>query len=209
MKIAVIGANGQAGKRIVAEAVSRGLDVTAVVRSDNHTVAKNVIPKDVFALTATDLADFDAVVSALAFWTSDTVAQHTTALMHLADLLKGKATRLLVVGGAGSLYTDASQTTQLVDTPDFPEEYKLVASNMAKGLAALRQYDDVQWTYISPAAEFVADGAKTGKYRLAGEVFTVNAKGESTISYADYAAALVDELVNGKHLHARISVLGE
>ncbi|MFZ7230722.1 NAD(P)-dependent oxidoreductase [Avibacterium avium] len=115
--------------------------------------------------------------------------------------------RLLVVGGAGSLYTDASLAVQLADTPDFPAEYKPLAQAMAQALAELRKRDDVQWTYLSPAAEFDPEGAKTGTCRLAGEVFTVNEKGESYVSYADYAIAMIDEALNGKHIRERISVL--
>ena len=80
---------------------------------------------------------------------------------------------------------------------------------MAKALSELRENKDVKWTYISPAAEFVADGERTGEYILAGKEFTLNSKGESVISYADYAIAFVDEAVSGNHIQERISVLGK
>ena len=121
--------------------------------------------------------------------------------------MANKNTRLLVVGGAGSLYTDESLTTQLFTTPDFPADYLPIATNMAKGLEVLRKRNDVKWTYISPAAEFVYDAERKGEYQLAGEVFTVNTKGESKISYADYAIAMVDEAEKGNHINQRISVL--
>ena len=103
MKIAVVCANGKAGQLIVKEAVDRGLDVTAVVKGDNKSAAQNVIVKDLFDLTAADLADFDAVVDAFGAWTPETLPQHSTSLAHLCDILSGTDTRLLVVGGAGSL----------------------------------------------------------------------------------------------------------
>lgn len=78
---------------------------------------------------------------------------------------------------------------------------------MAKALAELRQRSDVRWTYLSPAADFQADGARTGSYILGGEELTLNAKGESVISYADYAIAMVDEAVSGNHIQQRISVV--
>lgn len=78
-----------------------------------------------------------------------------------------------------------------------------------KALVDLRKRDDVRWTFISPAAEFIADGERTGEYILAGEVFTLNDKGESKISYADYAIALVDEATEGNHIQERISVLSK
>ncbi len=80
---------------------------------------------------------------------------------------------------------------------------------MAKALGELRRRSDVKWTYISPAADFRADGERTGKYILGGEELTLNAKGESVISYADYAIAMVDEAVNGSHIRQRISVVAD
>lgn len=106
MKIAVICANGKAGQLIVKEAVNRGLDVTAVVRNENKSAAKSVISKDLFDLTTEDLKGFDAVVDAFGAWTPDALPQHSTTLKHLCDILSGTKTRLLVVGGAGSLYVN-------------------------------------------------------------------------------------------------------
>ena len=208
MKIAVVAANGQAGQRIVAEALERGHEVTAVVRGVNKTQTSNVLSKDLFALTKEDLAGFDAVVTAFGAFAPELLPQHETSLTHLADLLAGTDTRLLVVGGAGSLYIDEALTTQLADTSDFPADYRPLAQAMAAGLAKLRHYQQVKWTYISPAADFVADGAKTGEYILAGELFTVNVAGQSQISYADYAVAMLDEIESGQHIQERISVLG-
>ena len=181
MKIAVLAANGKVGSLIVKEAVERGNDVTAIAREENRTVAKNFIKRDILDLTENDLKDFDVVITAFGAWTEDTLPLHKTTLEHLTDILANKNTRLLVVGGAGSLYTDESLTTQLFTTPDFPADYLPIATNMAKGLEVLRKRNDVKWTYISPAAEFVYDAERKGEYQLAGEVFTVNAEGKSEI----------------------------
>ncbi|MFQ1023286.1 NAD(P)-dependent oxidoreductase [Avibacterium paragallinarum] len=208
MKLAVIAANGKAGCAIVEEAVARGIEVTAIVRNENQSAAQNVLQKDLFDLTREDLSGFDVVVDAFAAWTPETLSLHSRSLAHLCDILADTPVRLLVVGGAGSLYTDESLSTQLIDTPDFPVEYKSLAQSMAKALAELRLRDDVKWTYLSPAANFDPKGERTGHYRLAGEVFTLNDKGESYISYADYAIAMVDEAAKGEHLQKRISVLG-
>lgn len=83
-------------------------------------------------------------------------------------MLSDKPNRLIVVGGAGSLYVDPQHTTRLMDTPDFPDSYKPVAQNMAAGLDALRKRNDVKWTYISPSADFEPDGARTGRYVIGG-----------------------------------------
>ena len=207
MKIAVLAANGKLGSLIVKEAVERGNDVTAIAREENRTVAKNFIKRDILDLTENDLKDFDVVITAFGAWTEDTLPLHKTTLEHLSDILANKNTRLLVVGGAGSLYTDDSLKTQLYQTPDFPASYMPVAVNMSKGLDVLRKRNDVKWTYISPAADFEFDYERKGDYQLAGEVFMVNAKGESKISYADYAIAMVDEAEKGNHINQRISVL--
>ncbi len=154
MKLAVIGANGKAGKLIVKEAVNRGLDVTAVVRGDNTTVAQEVLKKDLFDLTAADLKGFDVVIDAFGAWTEETLPQHSTSLKHLCDILSGTDTRLIVVGGAGSLYVNPEHTVCVADGPDFPDVFKPVAAAMAKALGELRARRDVKWTYISPAGDF-------------------------------------------------------
>ena len=207
MKIAVVCANGKAGQLIVKEALSRGLDVTAVVRGGNRTEASQVIQKDLYDLTAADLKGFDVVVDAFGAWTEDTLPQHSTSLKHLCDILSGTDVRLLVVGGAGSLYVNPEHTAQVMDGPDFPDVFKPLASNMGKALAELRERSDVKWTYVSPAGDFQAEGERTGKYILGGEELTLNARGESVISYADYAIAMVDEAVSGGHIRQRISVV--
>lgn len=209
MKIAVICANGKAGKLIVKEAVNRGLDVTAVVRTENQTEAQNVLQKDLFDLTAADLKDFDVVVDAFGAWTEDTLYQHSTSLKHLCDILSGTDIRLLVVGGAGSLYVNPEHTAVVSDGPDFPPQFLPLAKAQGKAFEELRERNDVKWTFISPAGDFRAEGERTGKYILGGEELALNSKGESVISYADYAIAMIDEAVNGNNIQKRISVVAE
>lgn len=207
MKAAVICANGKAGKLIVKEAVERGLDVTAVVRGENKSAAGKTIVKDLFDLTSEDLEGFDVVVDAFGAWTEDELPKHSSSLKHLCDILSGSQTRLIVVGGAGSLYVNPEHTAQVSDGPGFPDIFKPLAAAMAKALSELRGRSDVRWTYISPAGDFQADGEKTGEYILAGEELVLNEKGESIISYADYAVAMVDEMTKGCHIQERISVV--
>ena len=207
MKLAVVCANGKAGKLIVKEAVSRGLDVTAVVRGENKTEAAKVLTKDLMDLTAADLSGFDVVVDAFGAWTPETLDQHSTTLKHLCDILSGTDTRLLIVGGAGSLYVNPEHTAQVSDGPGFPDAFKPLASAMAKALSELRERKDVKWTYISPAGDFQANGERSGQYILGGEELTLNSKGESIISYADYAIAMIDEATKGEHIQQRISVV--
>lgn len=209
MKIAVAAANGKAAGKIINEAVARGIEVTAFGRKENNTQAQVYIKKDLFDLTAEDLKGFDAVVDAFGAWTEDTLPLHSTSLKHLCDNLSGSDTRLLIVGGAGSLYLNPEHTLCLSDSPDFPDSFKPLAAAMAKGLGEIRERNDVKWTYISPASDFQADGECSGKYILGGEELTLNSEGESIISYADYAIAMLDEIENGNHIQQRISVVRE
>jgi len=207
-KIAVVAADGRVAKKVITEAVNRGFDVTAFGRRDqNETDARNYIKKDIMDLVTEDLKDFDTVVDAFGAWKEETLPFHSTTTNHLADILAGTNVRLLVVGGAGSLYVNPEHTARVVDGADFPDAFKPLATAMAKAFGELRQRNDVQWTYISPAGDFQADGERSGKYILAGEELTLNERGESIISYADYAIAMVDEMEFGKHIQERISVV--
>lgn len=207
MKAAVVCANGKAGRLITEEALRRGLDVTAVVRGENKSAAPQAIIRDVLDITASDLKGFDVVADAFGAWTEAELPLHSTSLKVLCDALSGTDTRLVVVGGAGSLYVNPEHTACVADGPDFPDMFKPLAAAMAKALSELRQRDDVKWTYISPAADFQAEGERSGEYILGGEELTLNEKGESIISYADYAIAMVDEIVKGGHIQERISVV--
>lgn len=208
MKLAVVAATGKAGRLIVKEAKERGFEVTAFARREAEIDgADAVIVKDIFDLAKEDLAGFDAVVDAFGAWTEDVLPLHSTTLSHLCDILSGTDTRLLVVGGAGSLYVDPEHTVCVSDGPDFPDIFKPLATAMAKALGELRERNDVKWTYISPAGDFQAEGERSGKYILGGEELTLNDRGESIISYADYAIAMVDEIESGSHIGERISVV--
>lgn len=210
-KIAVVCAAGKQGTMLVNEAISRGYEVTGFVRKNDKVInpkAKTIV-KDLFDLAATDLKGFDVVIDAFGAWTPETLPEHSTTLKHLCDVLSGKPTRLLVVGGAGSLYVNKEHTMQVKDLESFPDIFKPLAGNMGKALAELRKRDDVVWTYLSPAGDFRADGARTGKYILGAEEYFANANGESVISYADYAIAMIDEIENAKNIQKRFSVIGE
>ncbi|MBQ3434039.1 MAG: NAD(P)H-binding protein [Selenomonadaceae bacterium] len=208
MKIAVVAAAGKAGRKIIAEAAARGFEVTAFVRrAVEIDGAAKVIVKNILDLEKSDLEGFNAVIDAFGAWTPETLPLHTATSQHLCNLLSGSDTRLLIVGGAGSLYVDKEHTTQLFKTPNFPADYVPTAQAQAKELDELRKRDDVKWTFVSPAADFQANGERTGKYILCGEEFKLNAAGESVISYADYALAMVDEVASGNHIQQRISVV--
>lgn len=209
MNIAIIGASGKSGEKIMAEALNRGHSVTAIVRTASKITDKsvNVLEKDLFALAASDLAPFDAVVDAFSALPGHE-KDHQTSLAHLTDILSdNQHTRLLVVGGAGSLYVDEQLTLQVIDTADFPDAYKPTASNMREAYSALKTRHDVNWTYFSPSAMFIPDAPRTGGYRLGKDRLLTNSAGESMISYADYAIAMVDEIEQGQHIRQRFTAV--
>ena len=207
MKIAVVASNGKASKAIITELIARGHAVTAFARGANQSAAKEFVQKDIMALTKEDLAGFDAVVDGFGAYTPETLPLHTQTSQHLADLVAGTDTRLYIVGGAGSLYVDPAHTVQLLDTPEFPAEFYPLAKAQTDELAALRSRTDARWVFVSPAADFRADGAKMGKYILGGEELTLSAAGESVISYADYALGMVDLIESGAHVGERVSLV--
>lgn len=207
MKIAVAASNGKASRAVISELIARGHEVTAFARSENKSTARNFVQKDILDLRKDDLAGFDAVVDGFGAYTTETLPLHTKTSQHLADLVAGTKTHLYIVGGAGSLYVDPEHRVQLLDTPEFPAEFYALAKAQTEELAALRSRTDAKWVFVSPAADFRADGAKTGRYILGGEELTLSAAGESIISYADYALGMVDLIESGAHIGERVSLV--
>ncbi|WP_408895162.1 NAD(P)-dependent oxidoreductase [Paenibacillus taichungensis] len=211
MKIGIIGATGKAGNLILKEALDRGHEVTAIVRNESKVEDKslNVLEKDVFDLTAEDAKSFDVIVNAFGA-PAGKENLHVEAGQALIKILKeAPKTRLIVVGGAGSLFTDETQTLRVVDSPGFPDAYKATATNQGKNLQDLQASSGIQWTFLSPAGFFNPEGVRTGKYQSGKDQILVNSEGNSYISYADYAIALVDEIENPQHKNERFTVVGE
>ena len=147
MKIAIIGANGKSGANLVNEALKQGYDVTAIVRNKEYkNESVKVVYKDIFELTKADLTGFDAVISAFAAWSEETFSLHKKVAAHLVNLLEGTNTRLIVVGGAGTLFVD-SKGTMVMDTPDFPAAYMGVAKATAESYFELKGSANVLLTY--------------------------------------------------------------
>jgi len=210
MKIGIIGATGKAGSLILKEGVSRGHEVTAIVRDASKLQDKNVsvIEKSIFDLTSEDLKKFNVVVNAFGAPIGEEQA-HVDAGSALIKALKGTDTRAIIVGGAGSLFVDENKTVQVIETPDFPDLYKPTARGQARNLQELQETSDITWTFISPSAFFDENGRRTGSYLSGKDHLLVNSKGESYISYEDYAIALLDEIENPKHINERFTVVGE
>ena len=202
MKVAVVGSNGRVGSLVVKELLERNYDVVSIAKEETEGV-KTLI-KDALDLTKEDLNSFDVVIDAVGGWTPETIHNITDVMNHLADLLESSNTRLIVVGGAGSLYVNKERTVTVDMGKDFPDSWKPLSNAHGKGLEKLRNSKDLKWTY-----NFVADGKRTGEYKLGGENLILNSNGESVISYADYALALVDVIESGKYIKERISVVSK
>lgn len=214
MKIGIIGASGKAGSLILQEAVRRGHQVTAIVRDQSRlkdtNVAVNVavIEKNILELTQDDVKQFDVVVNAFGAPLGEEQA-HVDAGHALIEALKGTNTRAIIVGGAGSLYVDENKTLRLMDTPEFPEFVKPTARDQGRNLQELESTTGIQWTFISPSALFDAEGKRTGTYKTGKDHLLFNSKGNSYISYRDYAIAVLDEIENPQHINERFTVVGE
>ena len=211
MKIGIIGATGKAGSLIFKEAADRGHEVTAIVRDAAKLVNTKgaVLEKDVFDLTGSDLQAFDVVVNAISAPPGQEHL-HVEAGKSLIKAAKEAVnTKLVVVGGAGSLFVDEAKTIKVMDTPDFPKEYLPTATNQGKNLEDLQQSEGFEWTFISPAGFFNPEGKRTGSYQTGKDHILLNAKGDSYVSYADYAIAVVDELENPVHVNGRFTVVAE
>ncbi|GAX48026.1 NAD(P)-dependent oxidoreductase [Pseudolactococcus reticulitermitis] len=205
MKIAVIGATGQAGSLITQKLVAAGANVTALVRNASRlTVDIPVIEKDIFALTQADLAPFDVVIEAFRAPEGHEI-QHLQAMRHLISLLTGRQTRLIAVGGTSSLYSDATRTKRQIDLVSVTAPFYPVAKAMSDAALELKA-SDLNYTYVSPAAYFDPAGSETGAYSLATDIFTVNRSGESYLSMADFASAVRDIALNGTHQREHISI---
>lgn len=205
MKIAIISATGKAGQKLTEEALLNNLDVTAIVRNASKlTFDIPSIEKDIVDLTVDDIKEFDIVVSAFGA-PAGHEDLHVKIGKHLIKLFTGLENRLIVVGGAGSLYVDPAKTTKVMDAPDFPESFYPTAFNQNKNFEDL-QASSVNWTFVSPSAFFDFDGPRTGEYTIGDDILLINDKGESYVSYADFAAAIIDEIKTPKHLKTRFTV---
>jgi len=200
MNVAVIGATGRAGREITAELVRRGHNVTAIARHPDAALSSPLVRR-----VAGDVADpeglakllpgHDAVVSAVHFLDCD------PAKLVRAVRAAG-VPRYLVVGGAASLEVAPGQ--KLIDQPNFPREYEAEARAGIAFLDYLRGVDDLDWTFLSPAA-LLFEGPRLGAFRLGKDMLIANAEG-SSISFADYAIAFVDEVEHPNHVRQRFAV---
>jgi putative NADH-flavin reductase len=205
VKIALLGATGTIGQRILSEAVKRGHQVTAVVRDPARVQGVSAVRGD--ALDSASIAQAvkgnDVAISAVGPRQGEDVELVPKAAHALVDGVKqAGVARLMIVGGAGSL--EVAPGVQLVDTPQFPAAWKEIAIAHRDALAVYRDAD-LDWTYFSPAI-FIQPGERTGRYRVGGDQVLADEKGESRISAEDYAVAMLDEVENPKLQRRRVTI---
>ncbi len=210
MKIALIGASGFVGSAILKEAAARGHSVTAIARNpDKVAQSKGIAAVKADVTDAGKLAGLlkghDVAVSAFngGWGDPDIYAKHLAGSKAIAETAKQAGVRLIVVGGAGSLL--APDGSQIVDSPQFPAEWKEGARAARDALAALRQETWKDWAFVSPAAH-LAPGERTGKFRLGLDHPVLDDKGESHISVEDLAVAIIDEAESPKHTGRRFTL---
>jgi len=200
MKIAILGATGNAGQRLVTEALSRGHSVTGISRH-----AGDQAPREGVTWVTADINDTDA--------TAATVKGHDAVILSMpfngldTDAVFAVARKsgvwLLIVGGAASLRTEAGDI--LIDTPGFPDFIKVEAEPARQFLNKLKAGVDFEWTFLSPSM-FFGPGERTGSFRLGDETLLTAADGKSSISYEDFAVALLDEIESPKNKNKRFTV---
>lgn len=197
MKIALVAATGNIGRHIAREAVQRGHQVTAILRSakalpeELHDIRTTVAQLDDHAALVAAIRGHDVLASAFGPGGENYHAIIDTARHLVAAARTAGIRRLIVVGGAGSL--EVAPGVQLVDTPDFPAPYKPYALAHREALAVLKTAADLDWTFFSPAAE-IGPGEKRGAFRTGAKTLITTAEGKSEISYPDYADAFVSEI---------------
>ena len=207
MNILVIGANGKAGHRIVEKALKAGHQVTGVVRREGAIEGIQTIVKDALQLTKQELTQFDVVINATSAFTPDTYHLPADLTLLLVKALANTNTRLIAIGGAGSLYVDEDHTIQLNDTPEFPKEFLARSKTHGKSDDILRKFSNVDWTMFTPPPILDAEGPESNDYVLGNENVILNKEGKPYISYATFAQILVDEINNHKFGRQRFTAV--
>jgi putative NADH-flavin reductase len=209
MKIAIVGATGKSGAMILIEALRRNLDCTAIVRRPERLNAEvPFIQRNVFDITAEDIVPFNVIVSAFGNEDYKDCKPHIEVIKHYQTIMKNSGKRLITVGTAGHLFTDETRQMKLYD------DKQLISDEVRAGCVVLEQAyltlkndsAGFDWTYMAPAVDYSWESARTGKYQTALDIVLKNGKGESIISYADYAVAMLDEIENHQYINSIFTV---
>lgn len=207
MKIMVIGANGRLGTILCREACDRGHEVTAVIQSGEMREERlyQLWVRELFDLKREDVTPFDVVISAYGSNFMADAKSNRAAAEHLISICSKTPTRLLYVGSAGSLFTDKTHQKRVYETDGHPEYLREISIEMTRGLEAFEKSRHLEWCYLCPSLDFDYDGLRTGAVQIGGDEVLYGKNGKSRISYADFAAVLLDEAESGAHTGERIT----
>jgi len=210
MKVAIIGATGFVGSALLKEAAARGHEITALVSNTSKVPASGKVAASQVDVLAQDsltemLKGYDAVISAFSGHAqTDVLGYYVKGIQSIISAAKAAGVpRLLVVGGAGGL--EVAPGVQLIDTPQFPAEWKATAEGARQALSLLCKEPELDWTVLAPSAS-LEPGERTGKFRIGKDQLLLDEGGQSHISVADYAVAMIDELEQPAHSRSRFTV---
>lgn len=196
MRVGIIGANGKLGTLVTQECVERGHDVVAIVRSGECGTkgVKNVLKKDLFELEKEDVKDCDLIISTFGGGLNNPPEINRKAIGRLSDIVQNTETYLVVVGGAGTLFTDHLHTQRVYETKEHPDFLREISRNICLGYLEMKEKPNVNYTFVCPSLFFDFEGQKKGIYQVGTEEEVIfSSKHESRISYRDFARALADE----------------
>lgn len=194
MKVGVIGAGGRLGGKLVTTALDRNLDVTAIInRTPCRDARAAVLRKSLFDLMPEDVTGFDVLISAFGSGFTADPAINYQAIEHLAEITRNTGIHLILIGGAGCLYHDETETSCVYEAPEHPAFLRGISENLARGLASLEAMRGVDWTFVCPSLLLDPDGPRTGDYLTRSDRHVLyNEDGHSYVSYDDLAIAMVD-----------------
>ena len=209
MKIAVVGANGNLGSRVVRQALERGIEVKGFIHSRNMGDDRiEVVKKSLFDITREDIAECDVMISAYGSgFDADPTLNHKAFLKYI-ELNEGTQRHLIAIGGAGSLFTDSTHTKYCYETPEHPDFLREISKNIKLGIDELKKTTDVNWTVVCPSLFFDSEGALTGNYEIGTEEQVIfNEAGESRVTYEDLAMVMLDLAEADSYNRKQITVL--
>lgn len=209
MNVLVLSASGKAGKLILEESINKGFKTTALVKEikeKNPNV--DYLVKDILDLTEKDIEKYDVIVSAFGEWRKEYIATSFERVYgHLIKLLENKNKRLIILGGACSLYMDELKSKFALDVVELPDDIKPVAKAHFDLSTKLSNITNVNWTIFCPALFFDPEGKSTNDYTLGTETVILNNKGNSYLSYADASKAIVNEIENKKFISKKFTAV--
>jgi len=209
MKIGVLGANGRLGSIVCQEVLRKNHELYAIIPNGviNNKNIKNVWNKSLFDLTKDDLLQLDVLISCFGSGFDVDPKINRDALNHLGKLSKETNRRVIMIGGAGVLFTDSTHKNRVYETKDHPDFLKGISKNLALGLQDLKEMSGVNYTLVCPSLFFDYEGKKLGSYQVGTEEEVIyDSKGQSRISYQDLAVSMVDEAETGRYINKCITI---